>query len=314
MNNILLVEITTTSQPVMATCSFLSGFTGHALCRVDFTGPDGVTYTSVSTERGSAGESVTVELRAALLPSTTYSYQATLEDPSDESMCVKGIGQFTTEEHNGDFHVQIHICYLFFILTDCNIKDLGTSASDSSECGEGEMAGDIPNGMLCYTGLTPGSTAAYSCDKGYELNGTSVLACLPSDQLMKENSIFQQQIADLQKGVLQDKAKLVDELEAIEADVMMKEDSYAQLTARNKQVEDVLQLRDKDMEDMNSKLAKAQVEIEELAGQLEQSHEDKIALGHKVESLKTEKEDLVTELARQVEEEQSRVSTAARFS
>ena len=130
---------------------------------------------------------------------------------------------------------------------------------------------------------------------------------LKSDQLMKENSIFQQQIADLQKGVLQDKAKLVDELEAIEADVMMKEDSYAQLTARNKQVEDVLQLRDKDMEDMNSKLAKAQVEIEELAGQLEQSHEDKIALGHKVESLKTEKEDLVTELARQVEEEQSRV-------
>ena len=183
MNNILLVEITTTSQPVMATCSFLSGFTGDALCRVDFTGPDGVTYTSVSTERGSAGESVTVELTlngAALLPSTTYSYQATLEDPSDESMCVKGIGQFTTEEHNGDFHVQIHICYLFFILTDCNIKDLGTSASDSSECGDGEMAGDIPNGMLCYTGLTPGSTAAYSCDKDYELNGTSVLVCLPS--------------------------------------------------------------------------------------------------------------------------------------
>ena len=42
------------------------------------------------------------------------------------------------------------------------------------------MAGDIPNGMLCYTGLTPGSTATYSCDEGYELNGTSVLECLPS--------------------------------------------------------------------------------------------------------------------------------------
>ena len=99
MNNILLVEVSTISSPVMANCSFLSGFTGDALCRVDFTGPDGVTYTNVSTERGSAGESVTVELTlngAALLPSTTYSYQATLEDPSDESMCVKGIGQFTT--------------------------------------------------------------------------------------------------------------------------------------------------------------------------------------------------------------------------
>ena len=40
------------------------------------------------------------------------------------------------------------------------------------------MAGDIPNGMLCYTGLTPGSTATYHCDKGYELNGTNMLECL----------------------------------------------------------------------------------------------------------------------------------------
>ena len=48
-----------------------------------------------------------------------------------------------------------------------------------SECVrvEGEMAGAIPNGMLCYTGLTPGSTATYSCDKGYELSGSSVLVC-----------------------------------------------------------------------------------------------------------------------------------------
>ena len=29
------------------------------------------------------------------------------------------------------------------------------------------MAGDIPNGMLCYTGLTPGSTANVTCDEGY---------------------------------------------------------------------------------------------------------------------------------------------------
>ena len=39
------------------------------------------------------------------------------------------------------------------------------------------MAGGIPNGMLCYTGLTPGSTATYSCDKGYELSGSGPLAC-----------------------------------------------------------------------------------------------------------------------------------------
>ena len=44
------------------------------------------------------------------------------------------------------------------------------------------MAADIPNGTLCYTGLTPNSTATFSCDKGYELNGNSsaVLECLPN--------------------------------------------------------------------------------------------------------------------------------------
>ena len=95
----MTVNISSTSPPVMATCSFLSGFTGSTYCRVDFTGPDGVTYTSVSTERGSAGESVTVELTlngAALLPSTTYSYQATLEDASDKSQCVRITGQFNS--------------------------------------------------------------------------------------------------------------------------------------------------------------------------------------------------------------------------
>ena len=99
-NNFMSVNISSTLPPVMATCSFPSGFTGNALCRVDFTDPDGVTYTSVSTERGSAGESVTVELTlngAVLLPSTTYYYQATLEDASDESLCVRVTGQFITE-------------------------------------------------------------------------------------------------------------------------------------------------------------------------------------------------------------------------
>ena len=38
------------------------------------------------------------------------------------------------------------------------------------------MAGDIPNGMLCYTGLTPGSTATYFCDNG----SSGVLECKPN--------------------------------------------------------------------------------------------------------------------------------------
>ena len=82
----------------MATCTFLSGFTGDALCRVDFTGPDGVTYTSVSTERGSAGESVTVELTledgCSLLSKMKYNYEASLQNQSGASQCVKNIGSF----------------------------------------------------------------------------------------------------------------------------------------------------------------------------------------------------------------------------
>ena len=60
----------------------------------------------------------------------------------------------------------------FDISIDCTLQALGvTAAAPSSECGEEEITASISNGMLCYTGLTPGSTATYSCDEGYELNG-----------------------------------------------------------------------------------------------------------------------------------------------
>ena len=49
----MTVNISSTLPPVMATCSFLSGFTGDAFCRVDFTGPDGVTYMSPITSTAS---------------------------------------------------------------------------------------------------------------------------------------------------------------------------------------------------------------------------------------------------------------------
>ena len=128
LNDILLVNVNTTLQPVLATCTFLSGFTGDALCRVDFTGPDGVTYTSVSTERGSAGESVTVELTlngTALLPNTTYSYQATLKN-STESLCVRVIGQFTTGEYNIKTSVFL-IAYLYIVLLSISYHRLHSS-------------------------------------------------------------------------------------------------------------------------------------------------------------------------------------------
>ena len=90
----------TTSTPILVVFLLRDEFIKDTLCRVDFTGPDGVTYTSVSTERGSAGESVTVELTlngTALLPSTTYSYQATIEDGT---LCERTKGTFITDANS----------------------------------------------------------------------------------------------------------------------------------------------------------------------------------------------------------------------
>jgi len=36
---------------------------------------------------------------------------------------------------------------------------------------------DPANGRVMWTGLTPGSTATYSCDEGFVLNGTQIRTC-----------------------------------------------------------------------------------------------------------------------------------------
>ena len=36
---------------------------------------------------------------------------------------------------------------------------------------------DPANGMVTWTGLTPGSTATYTCDEGFELNGVQNRTC-----------------------------------------------------------------------------------------------------------------------------------------
>ena len=67
-------------------------------------------------------------------------------------------------------HVIVH--YLMLSLTsDCTVDPLGIS--DASVCGAGQTAVDIPNGMLSCNGLTPGSTATFTCDNGSSL----VLEC-----------------------------------------------------------------------------------------------------------------------------------------
>ena len=90
MNDHMSVQV----EPMcVATCSFLSGFTGSAYCRVDYgTSPDSLEYSATSQQMGSAGESVTVELTEASGFSTTYYYQAA---PSGDTPLVKIEGVFT---------------------------------------------------------------------------------------------------------------------------------------------------------------------------------------------------------------------------
>ena len=93
-NDQLSVQVESTCTSTTATCSFLSGFTGSAYCRVDYgTSQDSLEYSATSQQMGSAGESVTVELTEASGFSTTYYYQAA---PSGDTSLVKMEGVFTT--------------------------------------------------------------------------------------------------------------------------------------------------------------------------------------------------------------------------
>ena len=93
-NDQLSVQVESTCTSTIATCLFLSGFTGSAYCRVDYgTSPDSLEYSATSQQMGSAGESVTVELTEASGFSTTYYYQAA---PSGDTPLVRMEGMFTT--------------------------------------------------------------------------------------------------------------------------------------------------------------------------------------------------------------------------
>ena len=78
-NNLLTGGMVDASSPSNATinCTFLSGFTGSARCTVQY-GTDPIymnlPFSAVSTETGTAGDSVSVVLRERLTSSTLYYY------------------------------------------------------------------------------------------------------------------------------------------------------------------------------------------------------------------------------------------------
>ncbi len=93
---------------------------------------------------------------------------------------------------------------------------------------------------------------------------TGITYSIKCDQLQKENSSLQEQITDMLRGVLQDKEKMVNELETIQVDVLSHEDLYVKLIAENTQLEGVAKRKEEAISQLSSNIARMQVEREEL--------------------------------------------------
>ena len=101
-------------------------------------------------------------------------------------------------------------------------------------------------------------------EKLRELRTGSIGQTVRTDQLERENALLNRQIDELRNKVLTDKANLVNELEAIEADVLSKESSYVELETNKKQLEQMLELRNKQLERMGNETAELQAKMAEM--------------------------------------------------
>ena len=93
-NNILKVSVDMSVAKGQLQCTFLSGFTGSARCRIEYF-LQTMSGVVVSTEFGSAGDTVPVDLD--LLLNAEYTYTATLVDASAGTTPVVVMGTFTTQ-------------------------------------------------------------------------------------------------------------------------------------------------------------------------------------------------------------------------
>ena len=104
---VLRVAVVDVSSPrnVRLNCTFLSGFTGSAHCKVQY-GTDStymnLPYSAESTETGTAGDSVSVVLRERLNSSTVYYYTVTAVN-GDMTMRVQG--NFSTPQYSKHYQI-----------------------------------------------------------------------------------------------------------------------------------------------------------------------------------------------------------------
>lgn len=124
------------------------------------------------------------------------------------------------------------------------------------------------------------------------LRATALGQSIKMDTLAKEKDLFQEQIQVLQKGILQDKAKLVSELEAIEEDVLSKEGSYVQVLAEKEQLEKEIELKTNQLDTLTASLADVKALNVELSTQLSDSGLSKESLLDQIKSLTDERNQL----------------------
>ena len=130
-----------------------------------------------------------------------------------------------------------------------------------------------------------------------ESKATNIAQSVQVEQLKKQNVFYQQQVSEMQQGIFRDKARLVSELEEIQANVRSQEDSYEMLVTKKSQLEDQVEMKTSECEDLNAKIKELSGNLATAQLSLQEAGEKQKSLESTVEVLKQEKSSLKLHIA-----------------
>lgn len=105
-------------------------------------------------------------------------------------------------------------------------------------------------------------------DQLRSIRTNSISQSIKLDVAHKENCLLQQQLHEIQKNIIKDKSKLVSELEVIEADVLSKENLYAELQSDKEHLQQQIHLKTTQLDQLTSQLVEQTSTASELQEQL----------------------------------------------
>ena len=130
-----------------------------------------------------------------------------------------------------------------------------------------------------------------------ESKATNIAQSVQVEQLKKEKVFYQQQVSEMQQGIFRDKARLVSELEEIQANVQSQEDSYEMLATRRSQLEGQMEIKTRECEDLIVKIVELSNNLATAELELQEAIEKQKSLEATVEVLKQEKASLKLHVA-----------------